>query len=1509
MYLRTALFVHADKAAGMYEPITLTLQEHQEKQMQAFTAYIPMDRRQALAHGDTLPDRTIGAALFVDISGFTPLTETLATELGRKRGAEEVLRQINPIYDALIAELYRYGGSVIGFAGDAMTCWFDDDDLAGVPKPVRSIPRAVAAALAMQNTMQQFAVTRTPTGTTIYLGIKVAVASGSVRRFVVGDPDIQVLDVLAGDTLTRMAAAEGQAATGEIMVSEEVTAALTDSLEIAEWRQDSNGHRFAVVTRLREPVSESPWPPLDTSRLSEEQLQSWLLPSVFCRIQAKQRFLGDLRSVTPLFLKFGGIEYDRDAAAGEKLDAYIRWVQGILRRYEGSLIQLTVGDKGSYLYIAFGALLTHEDDTTRAFMAALALQEPPPALSDFGQVQIGVTQGQVWTGACGCSTRHTFGVMGNPVNMAARLMAHATPGQVLVSQLAADATQGRIRCRDLGVIQVKGRTTPLPIAEAVLVETSGQHLSEQFEQRMVGRDQELQQLLTFLDEVESGESRVVSIEAEAGFGKSRLVAEWAGHVRRRGLRGFLGAAQSIEQHTPYRAWRDLLSTFLGLDALTSLGERQEQVKTHVHVLASDAAVYIPLLNDILELALPDNELTKGLSAQGRQQALITMLLTLFRAAAAQSPLLLALEDVHWLDALSWELVLQLARGLQMSGTPFLLLLVTRPVETLPAPAATLRRLPYCRHLALNALPPNAIEALTANHLGVAVGSLPPDILTLIQRRSEGNPFFAEELLLHLQAHDVITVQPDPDSSQSHCHVHHQLDQIATELPDSLHGVILARIDRLPPTQQVVLKLAAVIGRTFAFPPLQHLYRHSRTGSAVTLATEIGHLEERDFVLTEALEPELTYLFKHIVLRDVAHDTLLYAQRRSLHRSMAGWYEQAHPGQDADSPYLPLLAYHYRQAEDIALERQYAYLAGQQAAARYANDDALSYFSRTQELTPNEDTNEQYRIVWAREEIYDRLGQRELQATDLAQLTTLAGTRAQQAAVALRYGAYHNNVGEYETAIAVSEQAFQWAVECGDGISQAQAMIHSGQAFMQQAAYEKATQHYQQAYELAQAVTASTQTAYAWDGLGGVAYRQADYPTAMQYHQQALNLRQEIDDLPGQVQSLRNLGLVSEGRGEYDTARKYYLHALQLAQQMGDRPYEGRVLLDLGSSDWHQGKYPLAETYLQQSLALAQSTGDRLATAASLRNLGVVTVLQRQYDNAIDYWEQSLVISQEIGNRDGEGTTLGNLGGAAWYQGQYDKAIDYFERSLLIQQEIGNRNREGAMLNNLGEVAYAQGQYDEAIDYYEQSLVIAQEIGDQDGESITLMNLGVMAYARGQYARAIDHNKESLRIRQKIGDRDGEGEVLNNLAALALIQLAFQQAQNYYRQALIIRQELNQPHFIIEDWAGLALAALLQGDLETAQAYADQLLTAWTGNPAFEGTEHPVRAFHFAWQVCRGLEMSQADEVLAAATQVMQTYLDNQPDPAAQTVYLQQPHHQALWQAWQAQQEGKPPDRT
>src|ERR1041384_1853703 len=204
--------------------------------MESLYAYIPTDRRYALARGSDLPDRTTGAALFADISGFTPLTEALVQALGPQRGAEELTGWLNKIYDALVTQIENYRGSVIGFSGDAMTCWFDDQ----APEYIKPSPRAsssmraTACALAIQQTMQQFSQVEISGVGLISLAIKVVVTVGPARRFLIGDPTIQLVDTLAGETLYRLATGEHHAQRGEVLLNQPAVTALGDQIKVSE---------------------------------------------------------------------------------------------------------------------------------------------------------------------------------------------------------------------------------------------------------------------------------------------------------------------------------------------------------------------------------------------------------------------------------------------------------------------------------------------------------------------------------------------------------------------------------------------------------------------------------------------------------------------------------------------------------------------------------------------------------------------------------------------------------------------------------------------------------------------------------------------------------------------------------------------------------------------------------------------------------------------------------------------------------------------------------------------------------------------------------------------------------------------------------------------------------------------------------------------------------------------------------------------------------------------------
>lgn len=437
--------------------LQLDIEERRGSIADTTAIYVPMDRRQALARGTTLPEASTGTALFADISGFTPLTESFARELGLQRGAEEVTRQVNRVHAVLTDTLHHYGGSAVGFGGDAVTCWFDGD----------SGLRAVACAFAMQRAMAPFASITAPGGMSVSIGIKVALASGAVRRLLVGDPDIQLLDVLGGRTLDDLADAEHHARRGEIVATAALAKALGDGVRVDAWRDDT---RYALLGALITAVDPAPWSPIDLQAAGDLRSRPWLPPAVYDKVVSGQSaYLSELRPAASLFLRFGGIDYDTDVDAAGKLDRFTRWVQAVATQYDGALLQLVLGDKGSHYYIAFGAPVAHYDDAERAVRAALRLQSPPAEFDYVTAVAAGIACGAVRAGAYGGASQRAYSVIGDATNLAARLMVQSAPGTTLCDESIYRAASDRIAFEALPPIMVKGKAQPVavyrPVAE------------------------------------------------------------------------------------------------------------------------------------------------------------------------------------------------------------------------------------------------------------------------------------------------------------------------------------------------------------------------------------------------------------------------------------------------------------------------------------------------------------------------------------------------------------------------------------------------------------------------------------------------------------------------------------------------------------------------------------------------------------------------------------------------------------------------------------------------------------------------------------------------------------------------------------------------------------------------------------------------------------------------------------------------------------------------------------
>jgi predicted ATPase/class 3 adenylate cyclase len=1173
--------------------------------METKTAYIPMDRCQALAQRMDLPHRTDGAALFADISGFTPLTEALLKAYGPRRGPEELTRQLNLIYDALVSEVHRYGGSVIAISGDAITCWLDGDN--GL--------RAIACGLAMQQAMGRFAVLKIPSGGTVSLAMKAAVAAGPVRRFLVGDPQIQYIDVLAGATLDRMAAAEHHASKGEVVVAPEVLVQLNHTLRVAALRTDPDASQsFAVIAGIDEIVSPHPWPN-QTPILNEDQVRPWLLPPVYERLQAgKGEFLAELRPAVVLFLSFEGIDYDGDEAAGIKLDAYMRWMQTILARYEGYLLQLTVGDKGSYLYTAFGAPIAHEDDALRAVSAALELRSLPVTLDFINNVKIGISQGQIFTGAYGGTMRRTYGVMGDDVNLAARLMQAAAPGQVLVSNTARQATADAFTWERLSPLKVKGKAEPV-IAFSLegRKERHATHLLEpKYALPMVGREAELALVEQKLTQALAGHGQIVGITAEAGMGKSRLVAEVIHTANKHHMVGYGGECQSYGTNISYLVWQTVWRGFFGLEAAWDVLEQVKELEQQLALIDPALVPRLPLLGVVLNLSIPDNDLTRTFDAKLRKTSLESLLVDCLRARAKKTPMLIVLEDLHWLDPLSHDLLEEIGRAI--ADLPVLLVLNYRPLdlERLQAPRVSL--LPHFTEIALTDFTLQEAEQLITLKLQRFFGAqteVPSGLGERITARAQGNPFYIEELVNYLQMQGF-----DLHDSEA-------LERL--DLPASLHSLILSRIDQLSEGQKSLVKVASVIGRLFRAAWLWGVY--PELGEPQRIKADLDVLSRLDLIPLDTPEPELTYLFKHVVTQEVAYESLPYATRAILHEQLAWFIERAYS--NSLEQFIDLLAFHYERSQNEAKKREYLRRAGEAAQAAYANEAAISYYRRLLPLLPADE----------------------------------------QVTVMLKLGEVLQLVGQWDEAGELYRQTLSMAEQLNDHLAQARCGTAMGELFRKQGLYAEASAWFERAKTTFEELGDKAGVAQVLHYSGHLAGQQGDYEASDSLYKESLAIRRELGDQANIASLLSNLGVNAYEQGHYEAALEAYQQGLEIRRQLGNKWAIANSLSNLGILAMDQGDYAKARSQIEEAVTLQREVGDRRELAIMLDNLANVIRAQGDYETARSLYTESLAISRALGDKWLLAYLLEDMGGLAARQGQAERALRLVGAAAVLRETI------------------------------------------------------------------------------------------------------------------------------------------------------------------------------------------------------------------------------------------------
>jgi class 3 adenylate cyclase/predicted ATPase len=1072
----------------------------------------------------------------------------------------------------------------------------------------------------------------------------------------------------------------------------------------------------------------------------------------------EERLRGERREVAVLFadaVNFTHLSASLDVEAVFDLinDLLSRLVECV-HRYDGLVDKFT----GDGLMAVFGAPIAHENDPELAVRAALDMQKAaaefePIARAQLGvplQIRIGVHSGLVTAGVIGTEQQAAYTVIGDTVNLAARVESLAQPGHILVSSRIYQQTQALFDFQAMGTTQIKGIDQPVAIYEtigdrAAPLPTRG---LEGVTKVFLGRDTELEQLhallVAFLDDQHG---RLVTVRGEAGMGKSRLVSEGLSTLTSDQVAVWCGHGLPYAQGVGYGIFRSLLQ-----DAVRP----QQSGQDYPSDLAWDAQVSPSLRIFLWQMLgqLPPEEQTalRHLEPERVKQLTVLALREWVLGEARRRPVVLILDDFHWADDLSRDALKSLVELIDQA--PVLLCIITRPrpgIDLDPTPPPTEESLAAPLHLSLELKPlsPEHSRMLLA-HL-VNLSDLPERLIETILTRAEGNPFYVEEFVRMLIEKGALRL------GDGQWQVASAVALQTVEIPTTLRGLMMARVDRLPKDLQDLLRSAAVIGLQFSARLLEEVER--RLHGPVAVVPLLERLRDQGLMVERPQAGEQVYAFRHIITHETVYRSLLRSQRPGMHRTVGECIETVHAGDLTNQ--AEVLALHYDRARVHDKAMLYALLAGDRARDSFANREAIEYYSRALQFSQH-----------------------------------LSGYQAERWQAAVGLGQVEQRVGDYEEATACYQAALdEWEEAAPE--ARARVMLRLGQVWEKRGDLQKAESHLRQA--LAQLGDTSTMfpvlRARIYSALGSLGRRRGDLTAAQEWLEKGLALVSDTEHYDVLSSILNRLGGVHYNRGEWDKAADCTERALELRERMGDVVGSARSLNNLAILKHTSGDWDGALADFERAAELHERIGEVEGLSLSYSNLGLLYTERGEWDRAEENLRRSLAIAQRIAHPYELAQAHKYLGWLYLLQESWEECAQHLRAAVSLYAEAGAR----ANLN-LSEAYYFQGalnleqdRIDDAQQWAERCYSLLREAtGSDEGESVEWGRyeqlMGRIAQARGDLVAARLYFEHSAEIFRASGSLI---EVGRTACWSGLLSLALEEQERAREELLAAQQIFDQ----------------------------------------------------------------------------------------------------------------------
>ncbi|MEO8612451.1 MAG: adenylate/guanylate cyclase domain-containing protein [Chloroflexota bacterium] len=1247
-------------------------------------------------------------SLFVDITGFTTLTENLMQH--GKDGVEELSAALNGVFSPLVHAVYAQGGFITTFAGDAFTALFPV-----AKKGDNAARRAAQAALNIRDFIRDHTTVSTPYGT-FQLSAKVGLGKGKVEWSIIGEGERHTY-LFRGSAIDSCLAAQQGVESGHIGIASRLGRQLSNVAEISTQHDLSELHSASFKLpdqKLERPVME------------RADLHPFILNAVI-DFQAQAEF----RSVVSIFISFEWLDLQAS-------QLFVKEVLAQAALYGGYFNKLDYSDKGTVMLLVFGAPTTYANDLVRAANFLLALRRAVPVV----RWRAGITYGTVYAGFLGGAERSEYTVIGDAVNLSARQMDKAAWGETWISAAAADGLrQASYGLDPVGSMSFKGKRDTIEVFRLI---GPAQRRAEtrQIVLQLVGRHTELDRLREWLTPLQNKRfAGVVTVYGEAGMGKSHLVFKFMSTASqynwlycptdeifqqslnpfRAFLRRYFDQSEArTAQHNQFR-FDTILNNLIGSLPIShgvELGLELERVR--------------PFLAALVDIR-SKGSLYEQLEPKLRFDNMLVAIKALFLAESLRQPIIIHIEDAHWLDVDSRQLLKILTRNI--AAYPIVVLMTSRYQDDGKPYDFGLDEGTLQHDLDLVPLPSHDIRVLAEQMLEAPVDE---QLAGVLATKASGNPLFIEQLALDLRERGALVMTPNGTWSIP--------QQEIAQVPSSISAVLIARLDRLVAEVRTVVYTATVLGHEFEVRVLSAMLKND-----AELLAKVQRAESE--AIWSPLD-EIRYIFRHALLRDAAYDMQLRSRLRELHRLAEDAIEQVYAA-DLQPHYVDLV-YHANRANDPARETHYAKLAGEQAAARFANTEAIKYYSRVLELTPDNDPATRFEIILARESVYNILGAREEQTVDLDSLQALAermDDNDKRAEVLLRRAMYAEITGDYKASIAAAEQ-ITTLVDAPR--LKANGYYYWGLGLVRQAAYEVGSVYLEQASEIAKANNLPQIEADARRGRGIIAINVGDFSLASSCFEQSLKSYEAAGNRRGMNNIANNLGTTAFSTGDYPKALTFMQQAAKGFLDTGDRFGESVVNNNMGSVFALLRNYVAALTYTERSLYVAYEIGNRRSALHSLANLSTFAVMLGDLDRAERIHSDALEMAQEMNDREKQGFLIASHVLANHYRGAWDTAYTDVQSGLRLMEEINLQPIAALLLTIQGHVESDLRRWEDAESSYERAFHLNTELGEHHLAVEPRAGLARVALALGNPVKAVEQ-VEAILEHLKTATLDGTGE--------------------------------------------------------------------------------------------------------------------------------------------------------